>query len=162
MTIPDSDDALPGPDELSATPHVYLLPAGTDFMRAPPLGDTGAIRSWSVFDQALPLPFNIGQVGFSTPEFFRSADSLTEEFLIPRKHQAFRAVDDEFFFFNQLVENDDFTNRRLIGRSVWNSRWKLVIPAKTLLADEEEGLDRFIRAVRDIKIYFRTYSFAGN
>ena len=153
---------LPGTDDLSATPYLYLLPTGSDFMRAPPLGDTGAIRTWSVFDQALPLPFNIGDVGFSTPEFFRSADSLTEEFLIARKHQAFRAVDDEIFFFNQLVNNDDFTNRRLIGRSVWNSRWKLAIPARTLLADEEEGLDRFIRTVRDIKIYFRTYSFAGN
>ena len=151
-----------GPDELSATPYVYLLPVGDDTMRAPPLGDTGALRTWTVFDQALPLPFNLGEVDFSTPDFFQSTDSLSEEFLIPRKHQAFRAVDDEIFFFNQLVDNDDFTNRRLIGRSVWNSRWKLLIPAKTLLADEEEGLDRFIRTVNDIKIYFKTYSFSGN
>ncbi|MFT4640025.1 MAG: hypothetical protein ACI8T1_003350, partial [Verrucomicrobiales bacterium] len=50
----------------------------------------------------------------------------------------------------------------LIGRSVWNSQWKIVIPAYTLLNDEEEGLDRFVRSVKDIQIFLRTYSHSGN
>jgi hypothetical protein len=54
------------------------------------------------------------------------------------------------------------TSRRLIGRSVWNSKWKLVIPGYTLLNDSEEGLDRFIQTVEDIKVHFNTYSYSGN
>ena len=46
-------------------------------------------------------------------------------------------------------------SRRLIGRSVWNSKWKLVIPGYTLLNDPEEGLDRFIQTVEDIKGSFQ-------
>ena len=51
---------------------------------------------------------------------------------------------------------------RLVGRSVWNTRWKLVIPGKTLLNDPEEGLDRFINSVTDVKVHFETYSYSGN
>jgi hypothetical protein len=80
-----------------------------------------------------------------------------------RKHQAFRAVDTIDFFRNgPLVPPHNFTNNRLIGRSVWNSKWKLVIPGKTLLDDPEEGLDLFINTVKDIKIHFETYSYSGN
>jgi hypothetical protein len=56
----------------------------------------------------------------------------------------------------------EFTNNRLIGRSVWNSQWKLVIPGRTLLADPDEGLERFIRSVKDVKLHFVTYSYSGN
>ena len=55
-----------------------------------------------------------------------------------------------------------YTNRRLIGRSVWNTQWKVVIPGYTLLNDPNEGLDRFIRTVKDVKLHFVTYSFSGN
>ena len=41
------------PNALSATPYVYLIPTGVDYMIAPPLGDTGTIRSWSVKDQEI-------------------------------------------------------------------------------------------------------------
>ena len=41
-------------------------------------------------------------------------------------------------------------NNRLVGRSVWNTKWKLIIPGKTLLNDSNEGLERFIN-VSDIK-----------
>ena len=51
---------------------------------------------------------------------------------------------------------------RLIGRSVWNSKWKLIIPGKTLLADPNQGLARFINSVKDIHLYFITYSYSGN
>jgi len=45
---------------------------------------------------------------------------------------------------------------------VWNSKWKLVIPGTTLLNDPNEGLERFIRTVRDVKLHFVTYSYSGN
>jgi hypothetical protein len=55
-----------------------------------------------------------------------------------------------------------FTNTRLIGRSVWNSRWKIVIPAINLLTDEKAALDRFVSSVTDVQLYLRTYSHSGN
>jgi hypothetical protein len=45
---------------------------------------------------------------------------------------------------------------------VWNTRWKLVIPAYTLLEDEQQGLDNFAATVKDIQLFLRTYSHSGN
>jgi hypothetical protein len=45
---------------------------------------------------------------------------------------------------------------------VWNSRWKIVIPAYTLLQDEQAGLNRFAASVKDIQLFLRTYSNSGN
>jgi hypothetical protein len=50
----------------------------------------------------------------------------------------------------------------LISRSAWNTRWKIVIPAYSLLNNEQVGLDRFIQSVSDIKLFLRTYSNSGN
>jgi len=55
-----------------------------------------------------------------------------------------------------------FTNARLIGRSVWNSQWKIVIPAITLLNNEQQGMNNFAASVKDIQLFFRTYSNSGN
>ncbi len=148
------------PDALSATPYVYLIPAGVDYMIAPPLGDTGELRSWAVKDQAIPLPFNLGQSDFSATEFFTPEGTLNEKLWITRKHQAFRPVNDPAYFYSSLP--GEFTNRRLIGRSVWNTQWKLVIPAYTLLNNEQDALDRFVRSIDDIQLFLRTYSHSGN
>ncbi|MEN9840355.1 MAG: hypothetical protein RL376_155, partial [Verrucomicrobiota bacterium] len=147
-------------DALSATPYVYLIPAGVDTMLAPPLGDTATTRNWTVKDQAMPLPFNLGQNDFSATEFFTPQGTMNEQLWITRKHQAFRPVNDPAYFYSSLP--GEFTNSRLIGRSVWNSQWKLVIPAYTLLNNEQDGLDRFVRTVSDIKLFLRTYSNSGN
>ena len=53
------------------------------------------------------------------------------------------------------------TSSRLIGRSVWNTQWVLMIPGPTLLADPGLGIDTFIEDVTDILLYFETYSYAG-
>ncbi|MBT6103448.1 MAG: hypothetical protein HOH62_06050 [Verrucomicrobia bacterium] len=156
------------PNALSKTPYVYLIPVGVDYMRSPPLGDTSQIRSWSVQDVAIPLPFNIGDSEHSTKKLWQSSASLTDQLFAIRKHQPFRAVDSGdtlggiSITIDQSMNDSNYTNRRLIGRSVWNSKWKLVIPGYTLLNDSEEGLDRFIQTVNDIKIYFNTYSYSGN
>ena len=146
------------PKGLSATPHIYLIPAGVDSMRSPPLGDTSSVRTWTVEDQAIPLTFNIGQSNFSTNQSFLSSDSLAEDPFQIRKHQAFRAVAAGTVFSSA----PGFTNSRLIGRSVWNSNWKIVIPGRTLRADEVSSLEAFQDTVTDIKLFFETYSYSGN
>jgi hypothetical protein len=148
------------PNALGATPYVYLIPVGTDYMLAPPLGDTGAVRAFNVRDQALPLPFNLGATQFSSTQFYNANGTLTEQPWILRKHQSFRAVPDPAFFFSTIPA--EFTNSRLVGRSVWNSGWKLVIPAYALLNNEQEGLSRFVASVKDIELFLRTYSHSGN
>jgi len=156
------------PDALAATPYVYLIPVGTDTMRSPPLGDASTIRTWNVDDLTIPLPFNIGNSGYSSSPFYNSADSLTEPLFSVRKNQAFRPVSSTDAFNTSIYGGSgallpsQFTNQRLIGRSIWNSQWKLVIPGKTLLVDPNDGLNRFIRSVKDVKLYFVTYSYAGN
>ena len=67
---------------------------------------------------------------------------------------------DPTFFYSSVPA--EFTNSRLIGRSVWNGQWKIVIPAYTLLNNEQTGLNNFAASVKDIKLFLRTYSNSGN
>lgn len=164
-----SDPDLFGDENaLGATPGVYLIPVGLDSMRSPALGDSGSIRTWDVADVTIPLPFNIGASGFSGKPVYQSGDSLSEPLFGLRKHAAFRPVSTNTAFSNAIYGNagslqrSQFTNTRLIGRSVWNSKWKLVIPGSKLLQDPDEGLDRFIKSVKDIKLHLVTYSYSGN
>ena len=145
---------------LSATPYAYLIPTGLDTLRSPPFGDTNTLRSWEIKDQAIPLPKNIGGTLFSSMQFFTPEGSINEQLWIRRKHQAFRPVDDQAYFYSSMPA--EFTNSRLVGRSAWNSQWKIVIPAYSLLSDEQAGMDRFTQSVSDIKLFLRTYSTSGN
>ena len=164
----DPNLAFLDPNAMSATPYIYLVPVGVDSMRSPPLGDASGVRTWSVDDVAIPLPFNIGGSGFSNAQLYQSSDSLSEKPFAIRKHQAFRPVSTASVFSPSIyngtggLTRSQFTNNRLIGRSVWNSRWKIIIPGQTLLNNPDEGLERFIRTVRDVKLHFVTYSYSGN
>ena len=151
-------------DALAATPYIYFFPVGVDSMRTPPLGDESVIRTWQIQDVTIPMPFNIGDSAFSTRLPYQSSESLTEPIFDIRKHQAFRPVSNPLVFAgdNGRLLPSTFTNSRLIGRSVWNSQWKVVIPGRVLLNDPDEGLERFIRTVKDIQIHLETYSYAGN
>jgi hypothetical protein len=154
----DGESTAPG--ALSATPYAYLIPCGNDFMRTP-MGDTGDIRSWQVVDQALPLPYNLGASDFNTTQFFGPNDTFAERPWVTRKHQAFRMVADPAVYEDGSLPTV-FTNARLIGRSVWNGQWKIVIPAHTLLKNEQTGMNNFAATVNDIKLFLRTYSNSGN
>ncbi len=164
----DPDGSFLDPLGLSATPYVYLIPVGVDSMRSPPLGDASAIREFNVDDVAIPLPFNIGASSFASGGLYLSADTLTEPLFASRKHQSFRPVPSSSYFSTSLygsggtLQRSQYTNNRLIGRSAWNSRWKLVIPGHTLLKDPDEGLERLIKTLRDVKLHFVTYSYSGN
>ncbi len=165
---PDPDGWFLDPLALSATPEVYLIPVGVDLMRTPPMSGASTVRSWMVDDVAIPLPFDIGASMLDGGAFYQSANSLTEPLFAYRQHQAFRPVPSGSLFATSLytglgtLQRSQYTNNRLIGRSAWNSRWKLVIPGHALLRDPDEGLDRLIRTVRDIKLHFVTYSYSGN
>ena len=111
-----------------------------------------------------------------------SSDSLNDPNWIPmndtllgdlgeiRKFARFRAYHDSGIF----DPNETINDSRLIGRSVWNTRWLLIIPAGTLHTDRNEGLQRFINGalrpdgtrdgngVTDIKLFFQTYAYSGN
>lgn len=152
--------ALSDPLALSATPYVYLIPTGEDYLLAPPLGDIDVVRSWKIEDQALPLPFNLGASAFNSTQFFNATGTLSSEPWVLRKHQAFRPVSDPLMFQGEVPA--DFTNSRLVARSVWNSGWKIVIPAYTLLNNEQEGLNRFAATVKDIRLFIKSYSHSGN
>jgi hypothetical protein len=129
-----------GANALAATPYVHFIPCGNDYIYAPPFGDTDTIRSWTVHDQALPLPYNLGASAFNKTQFSNSSGTLTEQPWIPRKHRACRQVSDPAFCCSNIPA--ELTNSRLIGRRVWNGQWRIVIPAYTLLSDEQEGLNR--------------------
>jgi len=166
--VPTNSVAYLNPNALAATPEVYLIPVGVDSMRSPPLGDTGNVRTWSIADIAIPMPFNIGGSTLSTQALWQSSQSLSEPLFAERKHPAFRPVGASSVFQNSVLagvgsfQRSQYTSTRLIGRSVWNSKWKIVIPGNTLLNDPNEGLDRFIRSVSDVRILFQTYSYSGN
>ncbi len=155
---------------LSNTPRVYLVPAGADVLRAPSALDF-TTREWSVVDQVLPVPFPIGAQALQEPTWTPLEDMLSGPFGEIRRFSSFRAYHyTEPFDASQIIADS-----RLIGRSVWNTRWLLVIPGGTLLFNPTEGLDTFIdgrlipgsgerdgNGVSDISIFFRTYSYSGN
>lgn len=156
------------PVSMAATPHLFVIPTGLDTMRSPPLGDQGRVRSWAVEDVTVPMPFNVGASDFSSKRYWQTSDSLQEPLFALRKHQAFRPVPSAALFTANIyggtggLQRSQFTNSRLVGRSVWNNRWKLVIPGTTLLNNPDEGLERFIQSVKDIKLHIVSYSFSGN
>ena len=111
---------------------------------------------------------HIGGSEFSSAQLYQSGDSLSEEPFVIRKHQAFRPVSSASVFDPSIysgaggLTRSQWTNNRLIGRSVWNSKWKIVIPGETLLNNPDEGLERLLRTLTDIKLHFVTYSYSGN
>jgi hypothetical protein len=161
------DNAFEG--GLANQPRVYLIPVGVDRMRVPS-DELDEIRSWQVADQALPVPYPIGEQDWDSPDWSVLKDSLGNELYNIRRYPSMRAYHDSGGFDDAEVVN----NSRLIGRSVWNTKWVLIIPGGTLLADGDEGLDRFIHGtetapgvrnengVKDIRIFFQTYSYSGN
>lgn len=142
---------------LSQTPRVYLVPVGADVMRSPS-GNNLETREWRVVDQKIPVPFPIGFSSLNNAAWIPMNDSLSDTFADIRRFSSFRAYHDSGFF-NPL---ETVTDTRLIGRSVWNTDWMLIIPGGTFLFDPNQGLETFINSVSDIRIFFQTYAYSGN
>jgi hypothetical protein len=156
---------------LSNTPRVYLIPVGSDILRSPSADDFET-REWTVVDQVLPVPFPIGSTDLDQPDWLPLKDMLSGPFGEIRRFSSFRAHQyAEPFDLSEIISDS-----RLIGRSVWNTRWLLVIPGGTLLYDPTDGLETFIEGqevpgepgvrdgngVSDIKIFYKTYAYSGN
>ncbi len=148
---------------LANTPRVYLIPVGADVLRSPSSNDFRT-REWSVSDQVLPVPFPIGAQELAEPTWTPLQDMLSGPFGEIRRFSSFLA-----YHYEEPLDEDQLTaDSRLIGRSVWNARWMLIIPGGTLLYDPADGLDTFIEGdgisdgVSDIKIFFKTYAYSGN
>ncbi len=141
---------------LASTPRVYLVPTGADLLRSP--NDTSlAFRSWQVVDQRIPVPFPIASGDLDNPNWIPGMNTQDGSFVDIRHHSAFQAFQDGTFDASQFT-----TSTRLVGRSVANTQWVLIIPGAYLLGDPSAGLDDFINSVADIKLYFQTYSTSGN
>ncbi|MBI5846802.1 MAG: LamG domain-containing protein, partial [Nitrospirae bacterium] len=143
--------------QLALTPRVYLIPTGMDTMRAP-TGNMMQTRQWRVVDQKIPVPFPIGASDISNPDWIPLNDSLSDQLSGIRKFSSIRAYPDS----GEFDASETTTDGRLIGRSVWNTKWMLIIPGGTLNYDPAIGLSRFLSGVSDIKIFFKTYGYSGN
>jgi hypothetical protein len=152
---------------LSNTPRVYLVPTGNDVLRSP-TGFRGQQREFMVLDQVIPEPFPIGVNDLDSSFWLPSVDTLTGQFQPFRRYGRMRAYHDSGEFSVDEVERDS----RIIGRSVWNKKWMLIIPASTLGNDREEALQTFINGraagvggerdgngISDIKLFFETYAY---
>ena len=136
---------------LATEPNIYLVPIGTDYMRAP-AGMTRKVLGWTVVDQVMPLPYTIGSAQLDDEAWIATMsglDGTSDSAATIRRHSTLRA-------------GSDFTSTRLVGRSVWNDKWMLVIPASSLNADRDRALETFINGVGDIKLGIKAYSRQGN
>ena len=149
---------------LAAEPNVYLVPVGRDYMRAP-AGSTRKTLAFKVVDQVMPVPYDIGEISglLGNPDWISTLSSGDGAATI-RRHSTM-----------SVIGGDEVTSHRLVGRSVWNDRWLLVIPASSLSSDRANALKTFINGldtdkdgqidapgVSDIEIGFRAYSRSGN
>jgi hypothetical protein len=139
---------------LAATPQAYLVPAGVDVLTVPN-SPSLQTRTWSVLDQALPVPFPVGNDNLSNPNWIPATDGLSGPLAEIRRFSSFRAG---ITAGTPPLASDT----RLAGRSVWNTNWLLIIPGGTMLSDADRALDLFIANVDDIKLYFSTYGYSGN
>ncbi|MFT5128936.1 MAG: hypothetical protein ACI8W8_002556, partial [Rhodothermales bacterium] len=152
---------FPGYDvsQLVQTPRVYLIPVGQDIMTIP-TSDSLQTRSWNIVNQRIPVPFPTTDSDFAQPSWRPAIDSLNGSFTDIIRHSSFRAYHNDT---GDDVDDSQMTyDSRLVGRSIWNTQWMLIIPGIHLLGyDPEEGTTRFINSVEDIKLIFKTYSHSG-
>ena len=150
------------PSRLALAPRVYLVPAGVDRMTVPTSADL-KVRSWNIMDQRIPVPYPISGTAVDLPNFIPLQDSLDGQIGEIRRYSSFRAFGDT----SSTAVDDQMTfDSRLVGRSVWNTRWMLIIPAANLSASG--GVDKLIdgdagwTGIKDITVYFKTFGFSGN
>ena len=144
---------------LATAPRIYLVPAGADSLK---LADSPfpVERRWNVVEQRIPPPHVINSSNLEDSSYIPSVDSPSGSFAEIRRFGDFRAYPDAG---SSAVDSGELSgDSRLIGRSIANSRWLLIIPGATLHSDAEYGLAQFIENVSDIKLVFETYSHSGN
>ena len=145
--------------DLSATPRVYLVPSGMDILSYSTASDPTETRYWNVVDQRIPMPMTALDSELDQSDWIPVFDNLSGRYGEQRRFSSFRAYHDGS---DEVNEDELVYDSRLIGRSVRNTQWVLIIPGRTFNADPVEGLNRFINQVSDIKLVFETYGYSGN
>lgn len=162
---------LPGlPANLNPTVDVYLLPVGTDVMRTPTDAQGVAqVRVWDIIDQALPIPYTLSGNSYSAPDWqpwdtWSQSGSNGNSGLAARRRllPSITACDPS-------TGQCDSSNA-LYARSVWNTRWVLLIPGSSLANQETptQALDQFIYGpnqtggVADIQVRFDAVGYNFN
>ncbi|MDD2597680.1 MAG: hypothetical protein PHO37_00435 [Kiritimatiellae bacterium] len=160
---------------LGATPVVYLLPLGADRMRVPGGGEQATILDYNVVDQVVPVPYVIGATKLDDPDWQPFYDGYTGGADLAariRRYPSFRAIIGP-------ASDAGLSSSRLVGRSAWNTRWAIIIPAGAMQGGDAEnravvrslflnGKDinrdgkMDISGVRDIELGLKTYSNSGN
>ena len=158
-----SDNVL---NDLSDSPRVYLIPIGSDVISYPvtnpsDLSGVGTKRFWDVVDQKIPLPFPATSSTLDRVDYNPIIDNINDRFGNPRRFSSFRVKHSTTGSEDDVTEDSIVEDSRLVGRSVANTKWVLIIPGRALYHDGEVGLDRFINNVSDIKLYLDTYGFSG-
>ena len=97
----------------------------------------------------LLLPYAIGSTELDDPSWISTFSGSGGAAANIRRHSTLRM-------------GYNLTSNRLVGRSVWNTKWMLVIPARSLGSDKEDILRTFAEKVKDIKLGIRAYSRQGN
>ena len=143
---------------LSTTPRAYMIPAGNDYLRASNSAEP-LTRMWTIREQRIPTPFVINDGNLASPGFIPTLNGVDGDFSAIRRHGDFRMYHDDGN--PQADDSELILNSRLIGRSVWNSDWLLIIPGANLSADPKTGLTGLAESVSDIKLHFKTYSQQG-
>ena len=142
-------DQLPG--GAGVEPNIYLVPVGLDYMRSP-AGTERRLLSWTVVDQVMPLPYTVGSDELDATDWiatFSGLDGTSDSTATIRRHSTLRA-------------GAEFKSTRLVGRSAWNDRWLIIIPASAIDADRDKAMNLIESGVKDIKIGIRAYSRQGN
>jgi hypothetical protein len=155
-------------------PNAWLVPVGEDVVRAAGANDF-SYRHWKVFDQKIPVPNDfLGSPPNFAMNWIPINFSLNGQFGAVGGQRQYNALDATTESQSIPLDTSHIqTDSGLIGRSVWNTQWMLIIPGVSLLgSNPDEGLQRFIagalvggqrtgNGVTDIKVYFQTYSYSG-
>lgn len=156
---------------LSNTPRMYLFPVGADIMSSPTAGDF-SLREWQIIDQRIPVPLPLGSGDLDAFDWLPMIDNQVGSSTEIRRYSQYRA----HHYSEPFDSSEIISSSRLIGRSVWNRKWVMIIPGASFLNDPNEGLDTFIHGnliqggggerdgngVNDIHLFFTTYSYSGN
>ena len=156
---------------LANTPRMYLIPIGADVMRSPNADDF-SVRQWQILDQVVPVPLPLGATDLDAHDWLPTIDNQIGDSTQIRRYSQYLAHHySEPFDIDQIA-----TSSRLVGRSVWNRKWMMIIPGASFLNNPDDGLDTFIHGqlipggdgerdgngVNDIHLFFTTYSYSGN
>ncbi|MCW8869975.1 MAG: hypothetical protein OQK49_04660, partial [Proteobacteria bacterium] len=156
---------------LANTPRMYLFPVGADILRSP-AADNFSLREWQIIDQKIPVPLPLGSGDLDAFDWLPMIDNQVGSSTEIRRYSQYLA----HHYSEPFDTSEIISSSRLIGRSVWNRKWMMIIPGASFLNDPNEGLDTFIHGnliqggggerdgngVSDIHLFFTTYSYSGN